>query len=59
MAKDKWPGVVAIALLTLATSLWTFWGAGELYLESIMEPHCHVRCATGRPETVSPAGYPG
>lgn len=31
--KDRWPGIAAIALLTLATSLWTFWGAGELYYE--------------------------
>jgi hypothetical protein len=31
--KHRLPGYLAIALLTLATALWTFWGIGEMYYE--------------------------
>ncbi len=31
--RHKLPGYVATGLLTLATTLWTFWGVGEMYYE--------------------------
>jgi hypothetical protein len=31
--KHRFPGYVATGLLTIATTLWTFWGVGEMYYE--------------------------
>ena len=31
--KPRLPGYIATGLLTLATTLWTFWGVGEMYYE--------------------------
>ena len=30
---SAWPGRIAVALLVLVTSFWTFWGTGEMYHE--------------------------
>jgi hypothetical protein len=31
--KRAWPGYVGLGLVTVTTSLWTFWGAAEMYYE--------------------------
>ena len=31
--EQKLPGYLATGLLTIATTLWTFWGVGEMYYE--------------------------
>jgi hypothetical protein len=31
--RRKLPGIIAIGLVTLTTTLWTFWGVGEMYYE--------------------------
>ena len=31
--KHQLPGYLAIVLLAVATTLWTFWGVGEMYYE--------------------------
>jgi len=41
---SKWPGYIALVLITITNSLWTFWGIAEMYYEGWGNPRHEHRC---------------